>query len=157
MKPFAARKLVAKVRHALGQGVALDESADVPPTACDYTEKGYVITVGADGDLLDWLETALAHRKVACRGAHDLSRARELAKDRLPDILFIDVDVPEADRDELVAASSALAADLGAPVYLMTGLPAEYWNGVNVAGILRKPFSITEVFAAVSAALTGTL
>ncbi len=158
-KPFAPARLLAMARHVLGQAESSDETIDSAWRSTARADKGLVLAISHDGDLLDWLSMALSRRKFACVCVSDLERARERVKDRLPDVILADLDGTDGASGSFLGMAIQFARECGAPLCIMTGLPSEYWG--LAAGeelpLLRKPFSVKELAEVVGAVTVGSV
>ncbi len=145
MKPFGARRLVAFLRTAcFGE----------EPVELVKKEKGEkkashvglrVLVVDPDPHLLEWIEVALDYRGVACCCAPDILAGLDIAKKEPPDVVLVDVDMPEEQAGQRVTQLLEAQTTAGAQVYVMTGMP-NYRPAVRgVAGVLRKPFSVNDI------------
>lgn len=157
-KPFAPARLLAMAKHVLGHMESSDVSSGLEWRTSTHADKGLVLVISHDGDLTDWLSTALSRRKYACVGVPDIARARERLKDRLPDLILADLDGGDGAEGSMLGMVRQLGRECGAKVCVMTGLPAEYW-GLEAAEdepLLRKPFGMKELAEAVTAAMVGS-
>ncbi|MBX7254960.1 MAG: PAS domain S-box protein [Candidatus Hydrogenedentes bacterium] len=158
-KPFAPARLLAMIKHVLGQSELSDDTADLAWRNSTHADKGMVLAISHDGDLLDWLSTALSRRKFVCVGVTDLDRARDRLKERLPDLILADLDGTDGSEGSFLGMVRQLGRDCGAKVCVMTGLPSEY-SGLDVEDelpLLQKPFSVKELSEVVGAAMVGSV
>ncbi|MBN2308728.1 MAG: PAS domain S-box protein, partial [Candidatus Hydrogenedentes bacterium] len=146
-KPFTPDALLTRIHQVcLGAG---ETRPPEPPQLPAAEEKDHpnVLVVDGDADLLEWLEAALRHRRIACRCSTDLQQALAAAAESRPDLIFIDVDAPDENDEDVVDALRGAQCTRDVPIYLLTGLPGELPGDhqAHVAGVLHKPFSIKEI------------
>lgn len=139
-KPFTALGLVSRV-----QRICLNDSDS--PVALDSCSRPELKTLvlDPDADLLEWVQTGLRHRKIACYSASDIERAVALARQNRPDVIFLDAEAPPfslARKLEMLHSESTLRR---VPVYLLTAGPQGASLPDSVQGILSKPFTLDEM------------
>jgi two-component system OmpR family response regulator len=113
--------------------LVIDDEADVRDLVADVlASRGYEITVAAGG-----------REGLACFEAATY------------DVVLTDVGMPDLDGWEVARAIKSSRADT--PVLLLTGWSdaADSALGTRVDGILKKPFGLDELAAAVAEALAG--
>jgi PAS domain S-box-containing protein len=143
-KPFDAPELLAKIREVcffVAPPVAKIRvpSADPKPGA-----QTSVLVIDPDLDFLAWIEMGLRHRHIDCLGVVDVNEAVGVAGASKPDVIFLGMDSVSGAGEALVRLREAQATR-EIPVYVLTGLPIEYYEKMDVAGALRKPFSLSDV------------
>jgi PAS domain S-box-containing protein len=156
-KPFSAEALAAALRQALEHEaqslLRMPEAAPVPQEGVRVRESEgpVVLLLGPDEDLLEWLETALAHRKVNCMRMTNVEEAVRRAAERRLTAVLIDVEAAESPYAQVAQRIRMIKQNEDVPIYGMTGLAA----GVNslgaLTGVLTKPFTIQDVMDAVFA------
>lgn len=141
-KPFSPRELLAKIREACyGESPV----SDAPAAVETPHGRASVLALDADPDFLAWLETGLQRRKIECYCVSDVNEALGVAEAHPPSLILLDVDATNGDTAELVHRLRGAEATREVPIYVITGLPMEYPEGLGLAGGLRKPFSIGEI------------
>lgn len=144
IKPFTAAELVATVREACFQdisGVGLE-----PPEPVERRhERGSVLAIDSDSDFLAWLKAGLRHRQIECSCALDIREAIDVATDCEPDLVLVDIDAANGNAAEFIGQLKEATGPRKVPFYVITGLPLEYYGPLDVAGGLRKPFTIEDV------------
>jgi DNA-binding response OmpR family regulator len=142
-KPFSAAELVAKVRE-----VCLAEPAAVKAPAIalgnGHKTRTSVLVVDSDPDFQAWIEIGLHHRQIDCFCVSDVNEGVGVAAASRPDVILLGVDGTTVVEDSLARLREAQATR-EVPVYVLTGLPTEYYDTLDVAGALRKPFSLSEI------------
>lgn len=146
--PFSARNLLGYLRHALFDD-PLPMAARVHTGAHEERATPRVLIVDPDPSLLEWAEIALHQRGVPCCCALDLQQGLDLMEHEPPDIIFMDVDAPEAVVHENAAALRAADGGRDLPIYGMSGLTRAAPAGNGLAGVLKKPFTAGELLGIV--------
>jgi DNA-binding response OmpR family regulator len=108
-----------------------------------------ILVVDTDPGLLDWVDTAMAHRHVLAYCAAAPAQAMELLQIERPGLMLVDVDVPGASISEQLEELLPCARSNGVPLYVMTGLPQRSRLPQGVAGCIRKPFTTDELMVLV--------
>jgi PAS domain S-box-containing protein len=144
-KPFAAQDF-AEALHAVCND---DESGlEKGRPARDQNTDGVlakILVVDNDPGLLEWVDTAMAHRHVLAYCAAAPAQALELLQIERPGLILVDVDVPGTSVFDQLEALLPYAEARGVPLYVMTGLPQRTRMPQGVAGCIRKPFSTEDL------------
>ena len=100
-----------------------------------------VLLVDDEPLVLDLLEEALTVRGFEVTTAAAGAEALRLGKERPPDVVLSDTNMPGMDGVELLAAFRAEPALAGVPFFLMSGNPDEEQRALaaGVAGFFHKP------------------
>ncbi|MDB5097839.1 MAG: DNA-binding response regulator [Cyanobacteria bacterium RYN_339] len=117
-------------------------------------ERKRVLVVEDDRDVNTLICRYLGHRDFTCTGAHSAEQCLgELDADSAPDLILIDLELPDLDGAELCRRIHQRADARDVPVLLMTGYQlANQLDRVRAAGaaaLLLKPFSPKELLAKV--------
>jgi CheY-like chemotaxis protein len=82
--------------------------------------------------------------KFEVRTASSGAEALKLVAERRPDVIILDVMMPEMDGPTTLAALRRDEATASIPVILMTAkvlaTEVEQWRSIGAAGVIRKPF-----------------
>ena len=82
--------------------------------------------------------------KFDVRTAASGAEALKLVAERKPDVIILDVMMPEMDGPTTLAALRAESSTVSIPVILMTAkvlaTEIEHWRSIGAAGVIRKPF-----------------
>ena len=120
----------------------------VPLTRADGTPLRALV-VDDEPDLAEVLTSMLAHEGWAARAAHDGAEARRLAEQARPDVVILDVNLPDASGFDVLRDLRALN-----PAVCVLFLTARDAVEDRIAGItaggddyVTKPFSMEEVMA----------
>jgi DNA-binding response OmpR family regulator len=114
-----------------------------------------VLVVDDDPQVRQVIQWALEDEGFAVLTAGDGRAALGVIRDQRPDLLVLDLTLPEMNGDELIRSLGAGGPGLGIPVLLVTAdgqAPAKAAR-VGAYTFLRKPFQLDELLAAVSAGL----
>lgn len=107
-----------------------------------------VLVVEDNTDLRTLVRLVLSQLTVEFREAGDLAQARDILAKEKPDLVLLDVALPDGSGDELLAD-----IPVSVPIVLMTAYPAEgleMWeHHKGVVKMLHKPFSFHELLGAV--------
>ncbi len=84
--------------------------------------------------------------------------ALELIRDIVPDLLILDLHMPDLSGDDVLAHLRQSAALRTLPVLIITAFDdtaPDHHLGLNIVGFLEKPFRLAELLRAVEAAFTS--
>lgn len=117
-------------------------------------ERKRVLVVEDDRDVNTLICRYLGHRDFACTGAHSAQQCLgELDAESTPDLILIDLELPDLDGAELCRRIHQRADARDVPVLLMTGYQLanqiERVRAAGAAAMLLKPFSPKELLAKV--------
>lgn len=113
--------------------------------------KKNILIVEDNEDLLEFLKISLEekyHVKTATTGEEFLKKV----KTTHPDILLVDIKLPDATGDLLVAQLREENQELGSKIYLMSAYDdvGRRAKLVEADGYLQKPFSIQKLFSLIN-------
>jgi DNA-binding response OmpR family regulator len=107
-----------------------------------------VLVVEDNADMRLLVRIVLSQLNVAIVEASTVADGREILETSRPNLVLLDVSLPDGDTDELLPLVPE-----GVPVVLMTAYPShglEMWeHHPSVVRLLHKPFSFHELLAAV--------
>jgi DNA-binding response OmpR family regulator len=154
-KPFSASEFISRVER-LHESPILpfeDDSAN----RAQGTGQIALLCISPDGDLQEWIETAMLSRDFACVRASNADEALTVIDERAPCAVLADLDVPERDVAILLGEVRVAAKHAGCAFHVMTGLSEEDWIPQDVTGVLRKPFSTRGLVETVTVAVASSL
>jgi DNA-binding response OmpR family regulator len=101
------------------------------------------LVVEDDADLLEALCESLRLEGVECAGARSGERALDLLRTLRPDVILLDLRMPEMDGLEFLRRRRAIASD-GCPVVVLTGDDALASEAAELGAVasVRKPVRI---------------
>lgn len=119
-----------------------------------------VLVVEDDQDVNTLLCRYLAHRNYDCTGAHSAEQCLgALTGAPLPDVILIDLELPDMDGAELCGRIHQHMASSEIPVLLMSGVQmteqSERLQGIGASALLLKPFSPRELLSKVEQMLAS--
>lgn len=110
---------------------------------------GSLLLVDDEVHITDVCGSRLRAAGFEVRTATDVASAMAFARERLPDLVVSDVEMPGGTGIELADALSELPGGCRVPVILLTGrghlVEREAAERMNVRGLLAKPFSAREL------------
>lgn len=121
----------------------------------------YILAVDDEMHLRTLLRLNLQKAGYEVGTAADGREALEAVKTRLPDLIVLDVMMPNVSGIEVLQALKADPATSAIPVIMLTAKRQEvdiltaHFHGAQT--YLTKPFALTELFIAVRSALAGTI
>jgi signal transduction histidine kinase/DNA-binding response OmpR family regulator len=107
-----------------------------------------VLVVDDDRHIVDWLKEALTNNGFTVRGAYNGHEALALAREDSPDLILLDLKMPDMDGYEVIRGLRRQQATQGIPVIAITGYALDSDRdkvemlGMGVANTLMKPFSV---------------
>lgn len=141
--PFDARSLVRSIRLACFDE-APEAEAGLAPVQAEH-QGTLVLVVDSDPSFLEWVETALNRRGIACCCALAPEKAVEICERERPDAIFLDVDVSDQRTQDEIAIIRECEHAKTIPLYAMTGVSSGHTAYLGITGMLRKPFSIEDL------------
>jgi CheY-like chemotaxis protein len=115
-----------------------------------------LVVVDDDADVVDFLRSLLETHGHDVRVAHDGEAGLRLLRERIPDVLILDVQMPTLDGVAMMRRAAAEGLGTGHLVVILMSGRADLAALARQAGtphILTKPCRIANVLAAVSRAL----
>ncbi|NJL04027.1 MAG: response regulator [Chloroflexaceae bacterium] len=126
------------------------------PLKPKYVESQIVLVIDDDPAILDLLPRLLAQPNLHFETASDGREGLELAAALLPDLIILDVLLPELDGWSVLHELKQNSETHDIPVLMLTFSPdAQQGLVLGAAGILNKPVDIERVAHAIAAALHG--
>lgn len=140
-KPFSAAELAAKLIVLCCPGAKpMETPSDTEPPL------PRTVVMDGDADLLEWLETGLRHRRIACYSTSEVERAVSLARANRPDVIFLDADAPPFSLGRKIELFRSEHDLKGVPIFLLAGTwPPGTAMPDGVEGVLAKPFAIEQM------------
>ncbi|MBI5090879.1 MAG: PAS domain S-box protein [Candidatus Hydrogenedentes bacterium] len=147
-KPFSAADLVTEIRRVVLHEVSQDATRP-SDTRTSPRPIPHVLFIDKDTDVLEWVEAALRHRQIPCMCASDPESGLQLAQHSPPDVVFLDVDLLGDNGPAMIRAICDTAQARAISIYGTTALPPGGHESNGTHGMLRKPFSVEELEAAI--------
>jgi len=123
-----------------------------------HTIKGEILIVDDDPSSLQTLSDVLLEQGYGIRRARDAQTALMIIQNAPPDLILLDVRMPEMDGYELCQRLKSNEASCNIPVLFLSGLDetTDKIKGYKVGGVdyITKPFQVEEVLARVEAHLS---
>lgn len=136
-KPFEEEQVLGRVRDVL---------ASLGTATNDRVHR--VLVVDDDRDIVEWLKTSLTNSGFDVHGAYNGREALALVREASPDLILLDVQMPDMDGYEFIRELRKEQATRDVPVIIITGssLDDDYERveilGMGVERMLTKPFTI---------------
>jgi PAS domain S-box-containing protein len=136
-KPFEERQVLAQI-HAVLASAGTGGNGRL----------NRVLVVDDDRHIVDWLKEALTNNGFTVRGAYNGHEALALAREDSPDLILLDLKMPDMDGYEVIRGLRRQQATQGIPVIVITGYALDSDRdkveilGMGVANMLIKPFSV---------------
>jgi GAF domain-containing protein/DNA-binding response OmpR family regulator/nitrogen-specific signal transduction histidine kinase/HAMP domain-containing protein len=136
-KPFEELQVLNQVRKVLA--------------SLGITENGrlnHVLVVDDDRHIVDWLKEALTSSGFVVQGAYNGHEALALAREDSPDLILLDLKMPDMDGYEVIRNLRREQATRSIPVIVITGssFDDDYDHveilGMGVEHMLTKPFTV---------------
>jgi CheY-like chemotaxis protein len=132
----------------LAEGIAEQEQ--------DTSHRGKILVVDDEVDVAKSVEALLEARGYEVELAHDgVSVLNMLAEGELPDLVLLDLAMPELDGEEVLRRMRADSRLRELPVLLATASAIDLDTMPRVAGFLRKPYPREVLFAMLDTLLEG--
>ncbi|HQL94114.1 MAG TPA: ATP-binding protein [Candidatus Hydrogenedentes bacterium] len=144
-KPFSVAELGETVERLLHGADGFGGVFDPLAAYVKADQKRCVFVVDADPGMLEFVSAGLRNRNIACMGMVNHRQALEAVREVRPDVILLDADVPPEILREAVRALRADPMTENIPVYIMTGTRSADVAGMDVMGVIRKPFTIGEL------------
>ena len=113
-----------------------------------------VLVVGSNGESMHGVRSALEARGLAVQSASDGPSALASLELQRPDVILLEVDMPEMTGMEVLDRIRANPQQTGIPVILMSGHPDMMERVPGIARrCIQKPFSLTALLATIESAV----
>jgi PAS domain S-box-containing protein len=148
-KPFEERQVLSRVREVLSSfGIG------------DNGQLNHVLVVDDDRHIVEWLKEALSNSGYIVRGAYNGQEALALAREDSPDLILLDLKMPDMDGYEVIRSLRREQATRNIPVIIITGYTFDDDDHVKIVGMgvehmLTKPFSIETLVEEIKRVGTG--
>jgi CheY-like chemotaxis protein len=134
-KPFEEEQVLSQVRDVL-TSLGIGDNGRV----------SRVLVVDDDRHMVEWLNTALTSSGFIVRGAHSGQEALARVREESPDLILLDLRMPDMDGDEVIRSLRREQATRDIPVIVITGSSFDDAQvrvvGMGVKHMLTKPFTI---------------
>jgi GAF domain-containing protein/DNA-binding response OmpR family regulator/HAMP domain-containing protein len=134
-KPFEERQVISQVRDVLSSlGIGHDGQVN------------QVLVVDDDRQLVEWLKETLTGSGFAVQQAYNGQEALAIVRQALPDLILLDLKMPDMDGYEVIRTLRREQATRNLPVIVITGTVFDENDRVKVLGmgvekLLTKPFN----------------
>lgn len=136
-KPFEEHQVLNQVRKVLSSlGIG------------DNGRLNHVLVVDDDRHIVEWLKEALTNSGFEVQGAYNGREALDLVREESPDLILLDLKMPDMDGYEVIRKLRLEQATRNIPVIVITGssLDDDYDHvqilGMGVEHMLTKPFTV---------------
>jgi DNA-binding response OmpR family regulator len=134
-KPFEEEQMLAQVRQVLASlGIG------------DNGRVNRVLVVDDDRHIVEWLKVALSSNGFVVRGAYSGQEALARVHEESPDLILLDLKMPDMDGSEVIRRLRREPATRDIPVIVITGSSFDDAQvrvvGMGVKHMLTKPFTI---------------
>jgi PAS domain S-box-containing protein len=134
-KPFEEEQMLAQVRQVLASlGIG------------DNGRVSRVLVVDDDRHIVEWLKVALSSNGFVVRGAYSGQEALARVHEESPDLILLDLKMPDMDGSEVIRRLRREPATRDIPVIVITGSSFDDAQvrvvGMGVKHMLTKPFTI---------------
>ncbi len=148
------QKKHATVPTDMGAGVTMLEPAPAASISNGYT----ILLVEDETSMRDMMRRTLEGADHVVIDTHDGAQVLEMAYGLLPDLIILDVHLPNMDGWEVLKMLKKDEITAGIPVMVCTASEdKDYAKELGAALYLRKPFSADELLACVQGSLAGSL
>jgi PAS domain S-box-containing protein len=136
-KPFEENQVLSQVQEVLSS-LGVGENGQF----------NHVLVVDDDRHIVEWLKEALTSNGFVVKGAYNGNEALALAREDSPDLILLDLKMPDMDGYEVIRHLRRDQATRDIPVIVITGISFDddYDHvkilGMGVEHMLTKPFSI---------------
>jgi signal transduction histidine kinase/DNA-binding response OmpR family regulator len=136
-KPFDENQVLSEVQKVMAS-LGVNENGQL----------NQVLVVDDDRHIVDWLKRALTGNGFVVQGAYNGHKALALAREVSPDLILLDLKMPDMDGYDVIRSLRREEATRNIPVIVITGAPLDDLHkhveilGMGVEQLLTKPFSI---------------
>jgi PAS domain S-box-containing protein len=136
-KPFEESQVLSRVQQVLS-----------PLDSGEGDQLNRVLVVDDDSDIVDWLKVALTNSGFAVQGAYNGHEALALAREDSPDLILLDLKMPDMDGYEVIRRLRGQKSTRDIPVIVITGISIDddfdqvEILGMGVEHLLTKPFTV---------------
>lgn len=109
-----------------------------------------ILVIEDDSLIRETLLQILESRNFEAVGAPNGKVGVQIASDQIPDLILSDVIMPELNGFEVFAAVRSNSATANIPFIFMTGTDMEKVVKLGADGYLKKPYSTTQILAAIA-------
>lgn len=151
-KPFEEDQVLSQVQEVLSS-LGTNDNAQL----------NHVLVVDDDRHIVSWLKEALTNSGFIVQGAYNGHEALALAREDSPDLILLDLKMPDMDGYEVIYNLRRERTTRNIPVIVITGTPLEddYDHvkilGMGVEHMLTKPFSVETLVEEIKRIESGTV
>lgn len=153
MRPCGPEELLLRAYHIL----RLVESAAIAIQSSARNGVRRVVLADDDATTIILISTILRHFRFECEVAHDGAQAFEIAREKKPDLVLLDVSMPHMNGFEALTALRGNSATMNTPVILVSAHrdEAEVVKGFSLGAddYITKPFNSGELMARINRVL----
>ncbi|UCC89007.1 MAG: GAF domain-containing protein [Anaerolineales bacterium] len=149
-KPFEERQVLSQVQEVLSS-LGIGENGQL----------SHVLVVDDDHHIVEWLKEALTQSGFVVQGAYNGQEALALAREDSPDLILLDLKMPDMDGYEVIRRLRREHTTRNIPVIIITGhaIDDDYDHvkilGMGVEHMLTKPFNIETLVEEIKQVGTG--
>jgi DNA-binding response OmpR family regulator len=150
-KPFEEHQVLSQI-HGVLASLGIGEREPL----------NHVLVVDDDRHIVDWLKEALTNSGFVVQGAYNGHEALALAREDSPDLILLDLKMPDMDGYEVIRHLRQEHITRNIPVIVITGTPFDddYDHikilGMGVEHMLTKPFSVETLVEEIKRVESGT-
>jgi GAF domain-containing protein/DNA-binding response OmpR family regulator/sensor histidine kinase YesM len=150
-KPFEESQVLGQVQEVLSSFGIVDDA-----------QLNHVLVVDDDRHIVSWLKEALTNSGFIVQGAYNGHEALALAREDSPDLILLDLKMPDMDGYEVIRNLRREQITRNIPVIVITGTPFDddYDHvkilGMGVEHMLTKPFSVETLVEEIKRVESGT-
>jgi DNA-binding response OmpR family regulator len=150
-KPFEEHQVLSQIQGVL-DSLRTDKHAAL----------NHVLVVDDDRHIVGWLKEALTKSGFVVQGAYNGHEALALAREDSPDLILLDLIMPDMDGYEVIRNLRHEDVTSNIPVIVITGTPLDddYDHikilGMGVEHMLTKPFSVETLVEEIKRIESGT-
>jgi DNA-binding response OmpR family regulator len=117
----------------------------------------YVLTIEGDWRIRKVIRVNLEAEGLTVQEAVGGPHGLQMIAERRPDLILLDLDLPDMDVWQLISASKAISAGRPVPIIVMCAEPPnrQFLRHGQFADYLQKPFGVAVLLQQVQAALGG--
>jgi DNA-binding response OmpR family regulator len=143
VKPFEEDQVLETIQHLI-------ETVDIHLTQGESQFKK-ILVADDDKDIVAWLKKALTDNDFKVSGAYNGKEALQLARANQPDLILLDLKMPDMDGFEVIEKLKEDKLTAGIPIIVITGSSINKKRdkikmiGLGAKHLLTKPFTVEEL------------
>jgi CheY-like chemotaxis protein len=114
-----------------------------------------ILVVDDQAPIYHMLLDLLADEGYTAIGAHNGRMALDLVHEQIPDLILLDVMMPEMDGPMTLQMLRSVPKLTRIPVVLLTVAPERFARGLGAMTVLPKPVDLEHLLAVIASTLTG--